>query len=201
MGPILVGRPVCGFMLMKKGECTGTLSALFTETSGMKESGPMGARTPWPWRAWGELTRDIQNAYEDIGAPRRSFVSAAEQSQPYRDLVLALSEVAELNDDTDVNCDVCFSYVLKSDKFYFIRLSMVGLYATFERLREGGGAELVASRKDCSSDFERDVFRLLTARGLHVLSEDELDSAVDLALPDIDDRVVTVRNAIFSPEE
>ncbi|WP_406303486.1 hypothetical protein OHA61_15325 [Streptomyces sp. NBC_00885] len=167
----------------------------------MKESGSMGARTPWPWRAWDELTRDIQNAYEDIGAPRRSFVSAVEQSQPYRDLVHALSEVAELNDDTDVNCDVCFSYVLESDGLYFVRLSMVGLYATFERLHGHGGADLVTSRKDCSSDFERDVFRLLTARGFHVLSEGELNSVVDLAPPDIDNGAVTVRNAIFSPEE
>ncbi|MER6240029.1 hypothetical protein ABT185_28915 [Streptomyces clavifer] len=166
----------------------------------MKESESMGARNPWPWRAWDELTRDIQNAYEDIGAPRRSFVSSVEQIQPYRDLVHALSEVAELDDDTDVNCDVCFSYVLKSDGLYFVRLSMVGLYATFERLNVRGGAELIASRKDSSSDFERDVFRLLTARGFHVLSEGELNAAVDLALPDIENEEVTVRNAVFSPE-
>ncbi|WP_411113639.1 hypothetical protein [Streptomyces sp. 029-5] len=165
----------------------------------MKEGESMGARSSWPWRAWDELTRDIQNAYEDIGAPRRSFVSSVEYSQPYADLVHVLSEVAELTDDTDVNCDVCFSYVLKSDGLYFVRLSMVGLYATFERLHGRGGVDLVASRKDCSSDFERDVFRLLTARGFHVLSESELNSAVDLALPGID-HVVTVRNAIFSPE-
>lgn len=158
-------------------------------------------RNPWPWRAWDELTRDIKNAYEDISGPRRSFVSSVEQSQPYSDLVHALSEVAELNDDTDVNCDVCFSYVLKSDGLYFVRLSMVGLYATFERLHGRGGADLVASRKDCSSDFERDVFRLLKARGFHVLPEGELNSAVDLALPEIDNEAATVRNAIFSPEE
>ncbi|MFJ2646193.1 hypothetical protein ACIO1C_05620 [Streptomyces sp. NPDC087420] len=166
----------------------------------MKESESMGARNPWPWRAWDELTRDIQNAYEDIGAPRRSFVSSVEQSQPYGDLVHALSRVAELNDDTDVNCDVCFSYMLKSDGLYFVRLSMVGLYA-FERLHGRGGADLVTSRKDCSSDFERDVFQFLTVRGFRVLSEGELNSAVDLALPGIDNDAVTVRNAIFSPEE
>ncbi|MFE2527471.1 hypothetical protein ACFXEL_24870 [Streptomyces sp. NPDC059382] len=161
----------------------------------------MRERTSWPWRAWEELMRDIQNAYEDIDAPRRSFVSSVEQIQPYRDLVHALSEVAELNDDTDVNCDVCFSYVLRSEGAYFVRLSMVGLYATFERLHGRGGADLIISRKDCSSDFERDVFRLLTARGFHVLSDSELNSAVDLALPGIDNEAVTVRNAIFSPEE
>lgn len=161
----------------------------------------MAARNPWSWRAWAELTRDVQNAYEDVGAPRMSFVSSVEHSRPYRDLVHALSDVAELTDDTDINCDVCFSYVLRSDGLYVVRLSMVGPYATFERPAGREGVDLVASRKGCSSDFERDVLRVLTSRGLRVLSDDELDAAVHLALADSDHGTVSVRRALFFPED
>ncbi|WP_267246571.1 hypothetical protein [Streptomyces sp. PR69] len=159
----------------------------------------MGARLSWSWQAWGVLLQDIQNAYRDISAPRRSFALVAARSQPYRDLIDDLSGIAALVDDTDINCDVCFSYTLKSHRQYFVRLSMVGLYATFARVDACGCMEFIASRKDSSSDIERDVLRLLKARGFHVLSEDQLDATVDLALPGL--AHVKVYNALFFPEE
>lgn len=159
----------------------------------------MGARTPWTWQAWGVLLQDIQNAYEDLSAPRRAFVLAAVRRQPYRDLIDDLARIAALTDDTDINCDVCFSYSIESQPLYFVRLSMVGMYATFARVDACGDMEFIFSRKASLSEVERDVLRLLRARGFHVLSERQLGAAVDLALPEIGH--AKVYNALFSPEE
>ncbi|WP_405684061.1 hypothetical protein [Streptomyces sp. NBC_00057] len=159
----------------------------------------MGARTSWSWRAWDVLLQDIQNAYEDIGAPRRAFALTAARRQPYRDLIDALAGIATLTDGTDINCDVCFSYAVESHGLHLVRLSMVGPYATFARVHACGDVEFIDSREASSSDFQRDVLRLLKARGFHVLSEDQLNATVDLALPEIGH--VKVYNALFSPEE
>jgi hypothetical protein len=143
------------------------------------------------------LLQDIQNAYEDLGAPRRAFALTAARRQPYRDLIRDLDGIAAVTDDTDINCEVCFSYAFESH--HFLRLSMVGLYAAFARVDACGDMEFIASRKAASSEVERDVLQLLKGRGFQVLSQDQLDTPVDLALPEIDH--VKVYNALFSPEE
>lgn len=159
----------------------------------------MGARTVWSRQAWSVLLQDIQNAYEDISAPKRNFARTASRCQPYRDLIDTLGQIATVTDDTDINCDVCFSYVVESGTIYFVRLSMVGLYATVARVHDSGNVDLIASRKELSSKFERDVSRLLQSYGFSVLSEDQLNAIVDLMLPGL--TRVKVYNALFSPEE
>ncbi|MFJ9032814.1 hypothetical protein ACIRQP_30660 [Streptomyces sp. NPDC102274] len=71
-------------------------------------------------------------------------------------------------------------------------------FARPSRLRDDT-ADLVSTPADCSSDFERDVLRLLTSHGIRTLSQRQLAEPVDLALPDIERP--TIRHAPFFPED
>lgn len=160
----------------------------------------MSGNALWSRRAWHALTQDVQKAYEDVSAPRRAFVTAAELRQPYQALRADLATVvSELTDDTDVNCDVCFSYLLASSGLHFVRLSMVGPYAAVARLESDGAPEYITPGRGARSEVERDVFRLLESHGLQVLSESQLGTDIGLTLPDV--RQAKVYNALFSPEE
>ncbi|MEV8349720.1 hypothetical protein ACFVTT_21065 [Streptomyces niveus] len=142
--------------------------------------------------------RDVLTAYENADRPKRAFALTAVHRDPYRGLVDALAGKAEVTDDTDINCDVCFSYLVESDGLYVVRLSMVGRYAIFGRVN-GATTEPVSSQVECSSDFERDVLRLLGTYDFQTLTESQLAEPVRLALPEIERP--TLRNALFFPEE
>ncbi|MFJ9322759.1 hypothetical protein [Streptomyces globisporus] len=159
----------------------------------------MKKRATWSWQARRELSQYIQNAYGEKDAPRRSFAAVALRCHPYQDLVNDLAGVASIQDDTDINCDVCFSYILESQRLHLVRLSMVGPYATFARVGKSGSVEFIFPNKPGLSEIESSVIRLLEKRGFRILSEEQLAADADLALPDIQN--VKVYNALFSPEE
>ena len=131
--------------------------------------------------------------------PRRGFVAVAFREQPYQSLVADLALETHVVDDTDVNCDVCFSLRLGADGLVLLRLSMVGPYAMVEADRGSGRADLVASQADCRTDLEHFVIKVLMHHGLLPLSWPRLAVRVDLALPDVGEP--TVYNALFAPED
>ncbi|WP_157536774.1 hypothetical protein [Kitasatospora mediocidica] len=167
--------------------------------SEMKKRNSADAKLSWPWQAWDELMQNVRIAYEDLRNPRRAFALTAARQQPYRDLIGALGAMASVTDDTDINCDVCFTYMLELDGLFFVRLSMVGPYVTFARSHDERAVKFIHSHATCSSDFERDVLRLLMTRGFRVLSDVQLAAAIDLTFPGIEH--AKVYNALFSPEE
>ncbi|MEU2625437.1 hypothetical protein [Kitasatospora sp. NPDC007106] len=131
--------------------------------------------------------------------PRRNFVLTTSRENPYRDLVLELGSLVPLVDDTDVNCDASFNYILGANGSLFVRLSMVGPYAMLSRDQAEGRSRLIATEQDCDSAVEREVFRTMTRAGLHLLSEEQLTTEIDLALPEV--QHASVYNALFAPEE
>ncbi|MCC9312499.1 hypothetical protein LN042_36530 [Kitasatospora sp. RB6PN24] len=159
------------------------------------------ANEPWNWSALRELNQRLYEAYGDVDHPRRSFVRTVARQEPYRDAVSELSASSPtLVDDTDVNCDVAFSYIIETpDGPLFLRLSMVGPYAMFARDRDGALGHVIASESDCTSDLERDVVRALLRHGIMLLSEAQLVAPAELNLPDLDQ--VSVYSALFAPEE
>lgn len=152
----------------------------------------------WNWKRREALLADILTAYRDLHAPRRGFVRTAESQQPYQDLVVRLAALAPVVDDTDVNCDVCFTYLIGGDSSLLLRISMVGPYAMLEADRGAAGPGLIASAADCTSNLEQSLLALLTQHGIPLLSRPALATAVDLCLPGVPR--ATVYNALFAPE-
>ncbi|WP_372346882.1 hypothetical protein [Streptomyces sp. KL116D] len=198
-GPRVAGRPECEFTLISPERFTPIRLVASTLISGergrVRESEKSLALAGVGSSAAGYSDR----VRESLVTPRRAFALTATRRQPYRDLVEDLAGIADLTDDTDINCDVCFSYVVGSRPPYFIRLSMVGAYAAFARVNPSGGAEFIFPGEAPLSEYERDVLRLFEVRRIRVLSRDQLNAAIDLKLPEIEH--VKVYNALFSPEE
>ena len=164
----------------------------------MRSRRPRG-NSPWSWGEQGELLRRVQHAYEDLGKPRRAFALAAFRQEPHRQLVNDIMSEARVVDDTDLNCDVCDRYVIESENGLFLRVSMVGPYAMFERACGNGTSELIAREKDCSSGLEKNVFRILLRYGLRMMSNAQLATHVEINLPNV--KHPTIYNALFSPDE
>ncbi|GAA2790497.1 hypothetical protein GCM10010441_14540 [Kitasatospora paracochleata] len=160
---------------------------------------PRRTESPWPWNARRELMARVRDAYGDPARPQRAFARTVERTRPYAPLVAELAALGELTDDTDINCEVCFSYLLEADPALVVRLSMVGPYALLGRARADGGLDLVGPDADDSGPVEPEVLRLLARHGLKLLSPAQLTDPVDLALPDVGRP--TVYSALFAPEE
>lgn len=162
------------------------------------------ASPPWSWRQQDELMARLRAAYEELERPRRAFASKIELQKPYRELVSALESMVRLTDDTDLNEDVCFRYIVNvngdTDRHtLFLRLSMVGPYAMFEREVGDRRMFLISTEADCPSVLERAILRLLIRHGLMLMSEAHLAFRVHIKLPGIENP--TAYNALFEPEE
>lgn len=100
---------------------------------------------------------DLRSAYGNFEVPRRHSVLQAVNRDPYAALRLELSAIGELEDDTDDNCDVCFTYFVRGDRLLIVKLSMVGRYAVgagvrrrWFRLTQAGLAACCVIRISCT---------------------------------------------------
>ncbi|GIG01083.1 hypothetical protein Cci01nite_61760 [Catellatospora citrea] len=148
------------------------------------------------------VTRCVEHvgtAYRSPVAPNRSFVTAAVDRLPYRDLCHELAALGRVADDTDVNCDVSFTLVLHGPEPLMVRLSMVGPYAAVLHVGDApASGRLLLPRRRGNSETAQHVLHLLTRHGLILLDEGELATRVPLALtgPGTD---ATLYAALFEP--
>ncbi|GAB4057929.1 hypothetical protein [Catellatospora paridis] len=149
------------------------------------------------------VTRCVEHlgtAYRSPVAPNRSFVTAAVDRLPYRDLCHELAALGRVADDTDVNCDVSFTLVLHGPEPLMVRLSMVGPYAVVLHVGDAlASGRLLLPRRRGNSETAQHVLHLLSRHGLILLDEGELATRVPLALtgPGTD---ATLYAALFEPE-
>ncbi|WP_144119106.1 hypothetical protein [Catellatospora sichuanensis] len=143
---------------------------------------------------------DLRTAYRDPALPNRSFVGAALDRLPYRDLCQELAALGPVEDDTEVNCDVCFTLVLPGPESLLVRLSMVGPYAVVLRFGETPAARrLLLPRRRGYGEVAQRVLHLLTRHGLILLDEAELATRVPLALTGAGTDT-TLYAALFEPD-
>jgi hypothetical protein len=131
-------------------------------------------------------------------------VARVQLQEPYRELIGALEPIVCLTDDTDVNEDVCFRYIINAnggadENVLLLSLSMVGPYAIFERAVEDSQPVLIFAKADCATTVERSILRLLARHGLVAMSAEHLSFRPDMELPDIDHP--TAYNVLFAPDE
>jgi hypothetical protein len=152
---------------------------------------------PWSVAGWKQLTADLWSAYEDLDHPRRRFALTASYVGPPQELLDKLRQIATIEDDTDLNCEVCFTFHLNLQPMLIVRLSMVGPYAVLYRVGESV-SHAIAAEKACRTEDERMAYRAIESSGYQILSAGHLQPTVALALPDHDE--VTVYEALFEPE-
>ncbi|MEV6287662.1 hypothetical protein [Kribbella sp. NPDC051770] len=165
-----------------------------TDKSLMNHRAAAGIR-PWTPTEWKQLTADLWTAYGDLQHPRRRFPITAVHNGPPQQLLTDLERLAAIQDDTDINCEVCFRLHLELEPALIIQLSMVGQYAVLTRSPN----RVLTTEQDCHSTDELTTYRAITSAGYRLLSTAHLETTVDLALPDHDE--VTVHQALFEQEE
>ncbi|HEY0607521.1 MAG TPA: hypothetical protein VGD58_31675, partial [Herpetosiphonaceae bacterium] len=77
----------------------------------------------------------ITTTYRSLENPYFFFVNEIVANQPYKALLSHIQEIFDVEEDTDLNVDVSFQYVLSRDqKLWSLQLSMLGPYAAIWRV-------------------------------------------------------------------
>jgi hypothetical protein len=147
-----------------------------------------------------EVIDVIRSVYGSFENPDFHFASEALRRRPYEQVVSQLERIFKAEEDTDVNDDVSFGYVLRShgQREWVLRLSMVGPYAVVLRLSGNGPAEVVSPGAPTLEEQELKLLQVLSAQGIQVLSQDELMRPVPLSLYNTNPGNVRIYQALFS---
>ncbi|TYB60549.1 hypothetical protein FXF51_30475 [Nonomuraea sp. PA05] len=147
------------------------------------------------------LRECLIHTYGDLANPTWHFVTEMAARQPYADVLRTLRANGEVTDDTDVNCDVSFTYIARRKRYLTVRLSMVGPYAAILSSGEDGhGPFQVISKPDqCVDASERMIFDVVDQRGFEILSRGELRAGTPITLRETG-QASTVYAAFFEPD-
>lgn len=147
-----------------------------------------------------EIIDQIQTTYGSLDEPNFSFRKQQDNARPYDELVATIIEELELTADeyTDLNDDSCFGYTLSGGGgSWILELSMVGPFATFSRVHEGGRRILTADDPDLTAP-ERRIIDLLAGHKLRIMRREELEQPIGLRLFNTDPENVRIYQALFS---
>jgi hypothetical protein len=149
----------------------------------------------------GAFRECLLRSYGDLADPKRHFVGEVVARQPYADILTGLAESGEVNDDTDVNCDVSFTYIARRRRYLTVRLSMVGPYAAILSSGADGLSpfHVISARDQCEDASEQAVFDLIDESGFKILSDGELREKVPIRLRK-GGPVSTIYAAFFEPD-
>lgn len=118
------------------------------------------------------IREEALKCYHSFDEPDFSFVEKVHSRNPYINISNSLERVFDLDENTDVNDDVCFSYLLsKSQWSWLLQLSMVGRYSILK----------FASEENLSLDIEhqievrkieKSICEVLSENGIVILSKE-----------------------------
>jgi hypothetical protein len=128
----------------------------------------------------------LRKSYGDPDAPRRDFALAAADREPFARVRSDLSAIGPVLDDTDVNDDVCFTYIVGQQPPLVVKLSMVGPYAV-----------VLSSRGELLTHPV--LAGVLRKHGFILPSRDILESMVPISFPGRSEPA-TLYAALFEPE-
>ncbi|MBP2337987.1 hypothetical protein JOF41_004165 [Saccharothrix coeruleofusca] len=144
--------------------------------------------------------RYLRQSYGDLSSPQRRFALEMANRQPFEGIAHELAEVGPVADDTDINCDVCFTYIVHAERPLSVKLSMVGPYAVVLSSALDGqrGTVLVPARPPTGTPEAR-VMSVVAAHGFVIVPDEHLEARVPLAVGEGRDEV-TLYAALFEPE-
>lgn len=113
-------------------------------------------------------------SYGSMYNPNYSFVAKSFEKQPYKKVISEISTRLLVEDITDINYDVSFSYILKNEELaeYSLQLSMVGRFFTLSKL--GTARQVVQVLSQGFSDDEMFILLILDDNGFLLIDESTL---------------------------
>jgi hypothetical protein len=153
--------------------------------------------------SYGKYLDVLASAYKNLDQPDFGFVRKVFSARPYDPLIKRMRDYAVVEECTEAEDDVCFSYLLKGrNALWKLDLSVVGPYGIFVRLRNRVEAEdfIVYSRDDLTG-FEVKIADLLKRGGVKLLSMEELSVAMPMTLYNTVREKVRLYQALFSDRD
>jgi hypothetical protein len=126
----------------------------------------------------------VVSAYKSLENPDFSFVKKGFASRPYDPVIKRLRDYAAVEELTEADDEVCFSYLLKGRAaLWKLDLSLVGPFGVFARLKNRVAREdfLFAGKQDLV-DFEGKVVDILKGAGIRLLNAEDLEVKMPVAL-------------------
>ncbi|MFJ8579659.1 hypothetical protein [Micromonospora sp. NPDC093277] len=124
----------------------------------------------------------LLKSYGSLTDPVFHFVWNVADRKPYGEVFRRLSSICPVEDDTDINCDVCFTFIVRCERVLIVKLSMIGPYAVVLAFGPDGlssTAELVScSAEDVRGTTEDEVLRVLRDQGFIFVPRDHLETMV-----------------------
>lgn len=164
------------------------------------EEGHLGDSEP---TSYGKYLDVLASVYKSLDQPDFGFVRKVFSARPYDPLIKRMRDYAVVEECTEAEDDVCFSYLLKGrNALWKLDLSVVGPYGIFVRLRNRVEAEdfIVYSRDDLTG-FEVKIADLLKRGGVKLLSMEELNVAMPMTLYNTGRERVRLYQALFSDRD
>lgn len=145
----------------------------------------------------------LSSAYKNLQQPDYAFVRKAFSARPYDPLIKRMRDFAVVEECTEAEDDVCFSFFLKGRAaLWKLDLSVVGPYGIFVRLNSRITSDhfLVYHRTDIT-DFEKRIMGFLEKGGVKLLSMHELSEEMPMTLYSSGQRKPCLYQALFSDRE
>ena len=181
----------------------GRQAALFQQPPMLKSTtrGGRGARPMIMDQDRIEFFKDvIVTKYKSFDNPDFAFVKRGFASRPYEPVVKRLRDYAAVEELTEADDDVCFSYFLKGRAaLWKLDLSLVGPFGIFVRLKNKVDRDdfLFPARSDLV-DFEVKMIDILKASGIRFLTADDLTLKLPMTLFNTAKDATCVYQALFS---
>lgn len=141
----------------------------------------------------------ISTTYESLEDPQFFFVNEVIARCPYNAVIRQLEQWFLVEEDTDLNADVSFQYILKlGDNIWSLQLSMLGPYAAIYRVIKPGAAfKVLAPNTTSLSEADKVLMQVLRDNGILVLDQETLEYPVSLRLSYTEPGNTRIYQALF----
>lgn len=95
------------------------------------------------------------------------------KKKPYSEIIKELNQYFKMEENTDINDDVCFSYsITKGDLTWLMQISMIGKYALLINSKEKTTEEY---SPETEKEYEKIIKNLLNKNGIKILEQKILE--------------------------
>ena len=145
----------------------------------------------------------ISSKYKSLDQPDFSFVKKVFSARPYDPLIKRLRDYAAVEELTEAEDDVCFSYLLKGRAtLWKLDLSIVGPFGIFVRLGPRiSPNDFLDYGKDDLTSFEHRIMEILRGFSIKLMTVEELSIEMPMKLYNTDRERVRLYQALFSDRE
>lgn len=149
-----------------------------------------------------EIMTFIRRRYKSLENPNFSFVAESISKYPYEDLIRQIRTYFQVQEETDPNEDVSFSYSLfREQDQWILRISMIGPYAVLLRVGKSDASEIVSCTVRMLSISEKELMNILADNGIRLLDHDTLCLPIPLKLFNAEPENTRVYQALFTDSD